>query len=79
MARARGISLIEVVASLLLIATTATALLVAHRRSFQQLEVTIRQETAASLAGELIASWKIEPPEPEANVAGCIESHPSWR
>ncbi len=79
MARARGMSLIEVVASLLLIATTATALLVAHGRSLEQLKATVHQETAASLAGELIASWKIEPPGAASNLAGGCESHPSWR
>ena len=79
MAMARAISLIEVVASLLLIATTATALLVAHGRSLQQLKATVHQETAAALAGELMASWKIDPPGPGSTLSGGFQSRPSWR
>ncbi len=75
----RGLSLIEVVASLLLIATTAAALLVAHGRSLAQLGDIRTQETAATLARELVTQWKLDPPEPAAEMHGRVETQPTWR
>ncbi len=79
MMRARAMSLIEVVASLVLLATTVTGLLVAHSRSLGQLANTRHQETATALAKQLMADWRIEPPAVDSNIGGRIESHPSWR
>lgn len=77
--RARAISLIEVVASLVLVATTVTALLAAHGRSLEQLRATRQQQTAATLARELITEWQIDPLRHGAATQGEFESVQGWR
>lgn len=76
--RAKGLSLIEVVVSLVLIGTTATMLLTAHSRSLEQLRATSNSETASILARELITQWKLEPPDETSPMDGRFESHPKW-
>ena len=74
-----GLSLIEVVASLVLLATVVTSLLLAQSRSLQQLRATRERETADVLAGELLATWKIEQREWPDHEEGEFEGHSSWR
>ena len=76
---ARGLTLIEVVASLLLVGPTVTSLLVAVAGSFEQLRTTRQRETASVLAGELITQWKLDPTAAGAAAQGRFESHPAWR
>ena len=77
--RAKGITLIEVVASLVLIATTVTVLLTAHARSLNQLQTTREQQVANGLAHELITAWKLDPTARHTNGEGRFVSHPGWR
>ena len=77
--RARSLSLIEVVASLVLIATTITLLLSAHSRSLKQLSTVRHQSSAAGLAQNLIADWKIHPPPKAMDTQGLFEGRPDWR
>ncbi len=78
MAPARGLSLIEVVAALVLLSGCAVMLLTAQGRSLDQLRAVRTQETAAGLARELIASWKLDPTV-ELPLEGYFESTPGWR
>ena len=79
MKRRRGLTLIEVVASLVLVATTVSALLLAQSRSLQQLSATRHQERAAALANDLIRGWKVAPVTQGQTVEGTFESQPGWR
>ncbi len=79
MRQTKALSLIEVVASLVLLATTATGLLAAHGKSLEQLAATRRQETAAILARQLVTAWKIDPPAPVSTMEGRLEGNTSWR
>ena len=77
--RARGISLIEVVAALALIGTAITMLLGAQARSLEQLAVTRDRQIATELARELITAWRIDPLRQEPAREGSFASHPGWR
>lgn len=74
-----ALTLIEVVASLVLLATTVTALLATHSRSLQQLTNINQQETAASLAQELITEWQLDESESEPPPEGNFKHKPGWR
>ena len=76
--RARGLSLIEVVASLVLIATVVTSLLVAHARSIEQVKATRLLETADRMTHELMASWWVEAPGEGPWIEGRFEDLPGW-
>ena len=77
--RARALTLIEVVASLVLLATTATALLLAQGRSLEQLRAVREQHMASKLARELITHWKLEPPAPTTAMEGSFGARAGWR
>lgn len=79
MNRSRGLSLIEVVAALALLAGAAAGLLTAHGAALGQLAATRHQETATTLAEELITEWKIKPPNGTGEREGRFEGRPSWR
>ncbi len=85
MTNRRALTMIEVVASLVLVATTVTALLVAHGRSLEQAEAIKTAEIANTLANELITVWRLEPLAPgdrhgrPARHEGAFASHPRWR
>ena len=76
--RARGLSLIEVVASLVLIATVVTSLLAAHARSLAQVKATRLRETADRATHELIASWAVETPGERLWIEGRFADLPGW-
>ena len=78
MKRARGLTLLEVVASLALVATTAVVLLEAQGNSLAQLRTLGEQERAAELAGELITSWRLDPQALTASSEGDFDAHPGW-
>lgn len=73
--RAKGLTLIEVVASLVLMAGVVSALLLAQGRLLGQLRSIEEQELASDLAHELIAQWKLEPPTASQ---GEFEEHRGW-
>jgi Tfp pilus assembly protein PilV len=75
----KGLTLIEVVASLVLIALTATSLLAAYGRSLEQLRATREQETADGLARELLAHWSVEPIPLDEESKGTFENEPGWQ
>jgi Tfp pilus assembly protein PilV len=75
---ADALTLIEVVAALVLVATSVTALLAAQGRSLAQLQQARELETAATLARELITQWRLDPlvvPPSEGGFPG----QPTWR
>lgn len=75
---ANALTLIEVVAALVLVATSVTALLAAQGRSLAQLRQARAPETTATLARELITQWRLEPlvvPPSEGEFLG----QPTWR
>ena len=71
-------TLIEVVASLVLLGTTVVALLSAQTRALQQLRASNWQRQAAHLAEELIAGWALEDHHPATDVEGVFPDHPGW-
>jgi len=75
----RALSLIEVVASLALLAASATALMVAHARSLEQISATRDQAAASVLAENLIAAWRLDPDSDLDDCRGLFDSKPSWR
>lgn len=79
MHRARGLTLIEVVAALVILAVTTTALTVAHARSLEQLRVLRHQETAAMLAEEWLAARALEDLPAVESSSGTFEHQPGWR
>lgn len=79
MRRVRGFTLIEVVASLALLATASAALLVAHARSLEQLRALRDQETASILAREWMATRHMEDRTQDLLTEGAFEQHSRWR
>jgi hypothetical protein len=77
--RTRALSLIEVVASLVLLATTITALLLAQSQSLRQVRDIQEQETADVLAGEIMATWRIEERQHSDVEDGVFDGRPQWR
>ncbi len=77
--RARGLTLIEVVASLVLLAVTVTALLASHARSMEQLTENRRHHLASELARELILTWQLDPEGSRDLMAGTFDDHKELR
>ncbi len=77
--QAKALSLIEVVAALVLLATTVTLLLAAHTKSLEQLRTLRDRELSDVLANKLIASWKTQPPDWTVPAEGSFPAQPSWR
>ncbi len=85
MARRKGLSLVEVLAALTLIAGTMTVLLLAQAQSLRQLAATRKAAEAHRRAEQLILSWKVDPASvtPEGAFDGSTlhwlrEEAPSW-
>jgi type II secretory pathway pseudopilin PulG len=77
--RVRALTLIEVVASLALLATAVATLLAAQGRSLEQLRTARELETAATLARELITEQRLDPSPPLTDSEGLFASHSDWR
>jgi Tfp pilus assembly protein PilV len=75
----RALTLIEVVASLVLLATAVTTLLAAQGRSLEQLRTARELETAAALARGLITDWRLESSGTVPPTDGVFASNPAWR
>jgi len=68
-------TLIEVLAALTLLGTTAAGMVVAHGRALHQLNETRRRCSAHALAGALLIEWRLqhEPLDRDAN--GTFDTH----
>jgi len=73
-----GLTLIEVVASLAIIALAASTALTAYTRSLTQWRHTHRLATADAFATELMATWRLEPPSESVSLQGEFENAPGW-
>lgn len=71
-----GLTLIEVVAAITLLATTVTALLAVQSRSLAQLHAAHQREKAASLATDLVARCRCGALEPTGE--GIFANDPGW-
>lgn len=80
----RGMTLIEVVAALVLMATLLTTALAAYGRTIRQQKVVQNRTQALLLAEEKLASWiAVGPlgqqlPEPLKQVSEAFEESPEW-
>lgn len=74
--RRRGLTLIEVVAALVLLAGVVSSLLLAQGRLLGQWRGLAEQEQASQLARELLAEWKLTPP---TTAEEEFEGHSGWR
>lgn len=78
MNRRRGLTLIEVVASLVLISLAASTALTVFSRSLTQSRGAQRLVQASALARELIAGWRLDPPEDAGPLEGSWPDAPAW-
>ncbi len=78
MIRCKGLTLIEVVVSLVLLATVATSLLHAQSNALAQIRATEHADTAVGLARELIVSWKMLPETRSIAGEGSFAGEPGW-
>ncbi len=77
-ARRRGISLVEVMVSLLLLGTTITALLVAQARSLRAISHANERMVAAELARELITGWQLDGTDVLVAASGQFPGCEDW-
>jgi len=73
-----ALTLIEVVAALLILGGSATAVLVAQADSVAHLETSRLQLTAQHAARELIATWKIEKEDLTLPATGVVPGASGW-
>lgn len=78
MKRARALTLIEVVASLALVAASVTALLQVQSRVLVQLHSLREQQTASDLARGLIMEWRLQDSSLPIADRGEFQSEPGW-
>ena len=76
--RRQAISLIEVLASLTLLAVTTAALFAAQGRAWHQLAAAHERNTAADLAQELITSWKLDSAVRASSATGEFPQAAGW-
>jgi len=76
--RYRGISLVEVMASLLLLGTTITAVLVAQARSLRTISLANERMVAAELARELITGWQLDGTDVLVAASGQFPGRENW-
>jgi Tfp pilus assembly protein PilV len=74
----RGLTLVEVVASLLIMGSAMAALLVGQSRSLRQIDEAEHQLTATLIARELIANWRLEGQDLMTAGSGEILNQPGW-
>lgn len=79
--RPAGLTLIEVVASIVLLATVLTSIVIAKSRHTRQLALSQRISTAVRAADELIAAWHLSGDGVPVNRTGSIAGDQSlhWR
>jgi Tfp pilus assembly protein PilV len=76
--RARGLSLVEVVAALLILGGAITVMLVAQSRALMALKSSHLELTALHLAKDLIATWDIEKPGAVRSASGTFPKEEGW-
>lgn len=79
--RGRGMTLVEVVAGLALLATVLAGLLVAKARLGRQVRVTESRRAAVGAADALLTAWWRDKPRFPRNAAGEVPGHADllWR
>ncbi len=76
--RRRGLTLIEVVAAIVILGSSVTAMLMARANNLGQLSDARRQMTARAIAQELIAEWRLAKVDLTAPASGSVEGEPGW-
>ena len=76
--RRSGLTLIEVVASLALLATAVCGILIAHGRVITEWGTIRERHTATALATELVTPWKLDRSSSRTAKEGVCESHADW-
>lgn len=71
-------TLVEVIASLVILGGSVTAMLVAQSASLDQMSTARRQLIARHEAQELIAVWRLSDADLSASANGAIEGLPGW-
>ena len=77
--RSRGITLIEVVVSLALMAILLTAVLMAYGRHVRQIRQAHQRLTAVKACDELISLWMQRPSQFVGRTSGVFAAHPELR
>jgi hypothetical protein len=80
-ARARALTLIEVVASLAILGTLLVSMLMARQRYSRQWTLAVRKGEAVSAADQLLSEWWRDPRKLPLEGRGVIAGHPDlmWR
>ena len=78
MTRRRGLTLIEVVASLVLISLAASTALTVFSRSLSQSRGAKRLVQANAMARELIVRWRVDPSRDSRIFEGSWPDSPDW-
>ena len=73
-----GITLVEVMASLLILGTAITGIVVAQARSLRQVHSAGQQIAASRIAEELIVTWRMEAVDVTAPDSGTVTSDERW-
>lgn|GEM_PF-2748244 len=76
--RCLGLTLIEVLAALVIIGSSVTAILVAQSNSLDALTSSRRDLIAQHLAKELIANWELEEEDLRIDASGRISNDSDW-
>lgn len=77
--KTRGLTLIEVIASIALLGALMVAMLTVHSKHTRQVKLAAKKQTAATLADELIGGW-FKSPEPfPANTSGQFVNNSDFR
>ena len=77
----KALSIVEVLGAMVLLASTASALLLAQGRTTSQLSSLREQALGARLAEELVAQWKLDNQRNwiTTNESGDFVAHSGWR
>ena len=74
----RGLSLVEVVAAIVLLAGTVTPLILSQSKASQQYATARNLTSASSLAQELTYRWRLEEINTSTPAQGVFEDTPNW-
>lgn len=77
--RRRGMTLIEVLAALVIIGGSVTAILVAQSNSLGALKSSQLDLTVQHLAKELTAKWEVNEEDQSVSASGQVDNRDSWR
>jgi Tfp pilus assembly protein PilV len=77
-ATSHGLTLVEVLAALVLLAGTVTAMLLTQAEALRQESATANQHTAAGVAEALIQSWRLGGNDVTVPAEGMFQSHAGW-